>query len=84
MLARDLSFEIVAARFNGIRLEPPRVGGTALSTRLKRARRERATQSDRARPGLRSIFHRARKMTLSRLYQRYRLGAVISGDTPAF
>ena len=82
LLARDLRFAIVAARFNDFVVEPL-VGG-ALDA-LKR-HGVSANQIEIVRvPGAFDIPIVARKLALSRRYEALiALGAVIRGDTPHF
>ena len=82
LLARDLRFAIVAARFNDFVVEPL-VGGAVDA--LKR-HGVSAQQIEIVRvPGAFDIPIVARKLALSRRYQALiALGAVIRGDTPHF
>jgi 6,7-dimethyl-8-ribityllumazine synthase len=82
LLARDLRFAIVAARFNDFVVEPL-VGG-ALDALKRHGVSAQQIEIVRV-PGAFDIPIVARKLALSRRYQALiALGAVIRGDTPHF
>jgi 6,7-dimethyl-8-ribityllumazine synthase len=82
LLARDLRFVIVAARFNDFVVEPL-VGG-ALDALKRHGVSAQQIEIVRV-PGAFDIPIVARKLALSRRYQALiALGAVIRGDTPHF
>ena len=82
LLARDLRFAIVAARFNDFVVEPL-VGG-ALDALKRHGVSGQQIEIVRV-PGAFDIPIVARKLALSRRYQALiALGAVIRGDTPHF
>jgi 6,7-dimethyl-8-ribityllumazine synthase len=82
LLARDLRFAIVAARFNDFVVEPL-VGG-ALEALKRHGVSAQQIEIVRV-PGAFDIPIVARKLALSRRYQALiALGAVIRGDTPHF